>query len=263
MLALRVILGVVAGLGIPFGSLYLILHFGFNVGNATALGAASACGLIGAVYSGVAFARGIYGLRPFSILGYVLDMSWSLLNTTASLIVWLPACAVAGGAFVPPDDKSRRSGTFVYEKNPRDPSGRVYGATTIGTVIGGKWSSHEEMHVWQARLFGLLYLPVYGLSWLLNVLFRLCTGRLQGLAEQAYFRICFEDWSYSAGSTSVGEDTIKWGKWILWFFLSLIYVASVVLIFVGGFAGMMAMSIVAASVLFVYSLIRALTPPTA
>ncbi len=54
MLALRVILGVVAGLGIPFGSLYLTLHFGFNVGNATALGAASACGLIGAVYSGVA-----------------------------------------------------------------------------------------------------------------------------------------------------------------------------------------------------------------
>src|SRR5260370_27857577 len=134
MLALRVILGVVAGLGIPFGSLYLILHFGFNVGNAIAFGAASACGLIGAVYSAVAFARGIYGLRPFSILGYVLDMSWSFLHTTPSLIVWLPACAVAGGAFVPAGDKSRRSGTVVYAENPRDPTGIVFGATAIRHV---------------------------------------------------------------------------------------------------------------------------------
>ncbi len=258
MVVLRVILGLIVGFGIPFGTLYLILHFGFNVANAIALGVAGACGLIGAVYSAVAFGRGIYGLRPFSILGYVLDMSWSLLNTTASLIVWLPACAVAGGAFVPPDDKSRRSGTFVYENNPR---GGGYLATTIGTVIGGGWSSHEEMHVWQARLFGLLYLPVYGLSWLLNVLFRLCTGKVQNLAMQAYYRICFEDWAYSAGSSP--GDNIQWGAWILWLFLSLIYVASVVLIFVGAFAGIMAMSIAAAGVLFLYSLIRALTPPTA
>jgi len=165
---------------------------------------------------------------------------------------------IAGGDFVEPDDKSRRSGTFVYRKNPR---GGGYDATTIGTVIGGGWSTHEEMHVWQARLFGFLYMPVYILSLLLNLLFRLCTGKVQDLTMQAYYRICFEDWAYSAGSTS--GETIKWGAWILWFFLSLIYVGSVVLIFVGAFAGIVLLSIGAGIALVAYSLIRAFTPPTA
>lgn len=258
MAAIRVLLGMFAGLLIAFGSLYLVLHIAFNVGNSTALVVAGIGGLIGGVYSAVAFARGIYGLGPFSVLGYLLDMSWSLPNTAASLLVWLPACMIAGGDFLAPDDRSRRSGTFVYQKNPR---GGGYDATTVGTVIAGGWSSHEEIHVWQARLFGLSYLPVYGLSLLLNLLFRLCTGRVNELTLQAYYRICFEDWAYSAGSTS-GEN-IKWGGWILWFFLSLIYAGSVVLIFVGAFAGFVLLSIIAAVALVAYSLIRAFTPPTA
>jgi len=258
MAALRVLLGAVAGLSIAFGSLYLVLHFPFNVGNSTALVVAGIGGLIGGVYSAVAFTRGIYGSGPFSVLGYLLDMSWSLPNTAASLLVWLPACTIAGGDFVEPDDRSRRSGTFVYQKNPR---GGGYDATTVGTVIAGGWSSHEEVHVWQARLFGVLYLPIYGLSLLLNLLFRLCTGKVEELTLQAYYRVCFEDWAYSAGSTS-GEN-INWGGWILWFFLSLIYVSSVVLIFVGAFAGFVLLSIIAAVALVGYSLIRAFAPPTA
>src|SRR5262245_35885393 len=134
MAVVRVILGVVGGFGIPFGSLYLILHFALNVNNTTALIAAAVGALIGGVYSIVAFARGIYGWGPLSILGYLLDMSWSLPNTAASLLVWLPACLIAGGDFVEPDDYSRRSGTFVYPKNPR---GGGYAATTVGTVIAG------------------------------------------------------------------------------------------------------------------------------
>lgn len=261
MTALRTILGVVGGLLIAFGSLYLTLHFAIKMDNTAALVVAAIGGLIAAVYSAVAFARGIYGLGPFSILGYVLDMSWSLLNTAASLLVWLPACMIAGGNFLEPDDNSRRSGTFVYEKNPRDPGGAVYGATTVGMVIAGGWSSHEEMHVWQARLFGPFYLPAYGLSWVLNLLFRLCTGKVEELALQAYYRVCFEDWAYAAGSTS-GED-ISWGWWFLWFFLSLFYVSSVVLIFVGAFAGIALLSVGAAVALVTYSLIRAFAPPTA
>jgi hypothetical protein len=128
-------------------------------------------------------------------------------------------------------------------------------------VIGGGWSSHEEVHVWQARMFGPLYMPVYLLSLLLNMLFRLCTGKMSELSMQAYYRICFEDWAYSAGSTSGGH--INWGWWILWFFLSSIYVSSVVLIFVGAFAGVVLLSILAAVGLVAYSLIRALTPTTA
>ena len=258
MAALRVLLGIALGAGIAFTSLYLTLRSGLNMGNTAALLVAGIGGLIGGVYSAIAFGRGIYGIGPFGILGYVLDMSWSLLNTAASLLVWLPACAIAGGDFVEPDDNSRRSGTFVYQDNPR---GGGYAATTIGTVIGGGWSSHEEVHVWQARMFGPLYMPVYLLSLLLNMLFRLCTGKTEELSMQAYYRVCFEDWAYSAGSTS-GED-INWGAWILWFFLSLIYVGSVVLIFVGAFAGIVLLSILAAVGLAAYSLIRALTPKTA
>jgi hypothetical protein len=212
MTAMRVLLGTVAGLGIAFTSVYLIQHFAVNVGNATAMTIAGIGGLIGGIYSAVAFARGIYGLGPFSIVGYLLDMSWSLPNTAASLLVWLPACTIAGEDFIEPDENSRRSGTFVYRENPR---GCGYAATTIGTVIAGGWCSHEEVHVWQARLFGLLYLPVYALSLLLNLLFRLCTGKTEELTLQAYYRVCFEDWAYSASSTS-GEN-INWGSWILWF----------------------------------------------
>jgi hypothetical protein len=258
MTALRVLLGMLLGAGIAFTSLYLTLHFVLNVGNTAAFLAAGIGGFIGGAYSAIAFGRGIYGLGPFSILGYLLDMSWSLPNTAASLLVWLPACLIAGGDFIEPDDNSRRSGTFVYRKNPR---GGDYAATTIGTVIAGGWCSHEEVHVWQARLFGLLYIPIYALSLLLNLLFRLCAGKVEELTLQAYYRVCFEDWAYSAGSTS-GEN-INWGRWILWFFLSLIYVGSVVLILVGAIAGAVLWSILAGIALVAYSLIRAFTPTTA
>ena len=257
MTALRVLLGALAGLGIAFLSLYLILHFGLSASNSTALVVACIGGVIGSVYSAVAFARNIYGIGFFSILGYVLDMSWSLLNTTASLLVWLPACMVAGGNFCEPNDKSRRSGTFVYEKNPR---GGGYDATTVGTVIGGGWSSHEEVHVWQARLFGPMYMPAYGLSLLLNLLCRLCTGKTQEIVMEAYYRICFEDWAYSAGPR-VQED-INWAGWVLWFFVTTLYVGCVVLIVVGAYAGIALLSILAAVTLLAYSVVRNLTPRT-
>ena len=258
MAALRVLFGLLAGVGIAFGSLYVTLHFAFNMDNNTALAIAGICGILAGIYSAVAFGRGIYGLGFFSILGYLLDMSWSLLNTAAALLVWLPACMMGGGNFVKPDDKSRRSGTFVYSDNPR---GGGYAATTIGTVIGGGWSSHEEIHVWQARLFGPLYMPAYLLSLLLNLLFRLLTGRMEELVMQAYYRVCFEDWAYAAGSSSRAD--INWGGWILWFFLSLLYVGLLVLIFVGMVAGIAVLSVIAAVGLIAYSLIRAFTPPTA
>jgi len=254
----RILLGALAGTVIAFSSSYLILHFGFNFGNGSALVLAGIGGLIGGIYSAVAFARGIYTLGFFSVAGYLLDMSWSLLNTTASLLVWLPACMIAGGAAVEPDDNSRRSGTFVYEKNPR---GGGYDATTVGTVIGGGWSTHEEVHVWQARVFGPLYMPVYLLSLLLNLLCRLCTGKTQEIVMEAYYRICFEDWAYSAGPSS--QTDINWSGWILWFFVTSIYVACVVLILVGAFAGTALLSILAAVGLLAYSVVRALTPRTA
>lgn len=299
MTVLKVLLGVVLGAGIAFGSLFLPLHFILNSENSQvetakpaqkthapanghknptpknqpasstsdtlALIVAAIGAAIGGVYSAIAFGRGVYALRPFSIIGYMLDMSWSLLNTTASLLVWLPVCAVAGGDFCEPSDSSRRSGTFVYEKNPR---GGGYDATTIGTVIAGGWSSHEETHVWQARIFGPAYLIIYITSLLLNMLFRLCTGKTDELANEAYYRICFEDWAYFAGESSarcvegkmIDIDHINWGAWVLWFALTAVYVSTFALIVVGALAGTMLLGIIAAAVLVAYSLIRAVTP---
>ena len=255
MVVVRVLVGLVLGFGLPFGFYYMLLHFGLHVSDGTALVISLICGATGAAYSAIAFGRDIYGFGPFSIVGYLLDMTWSLLNTMASLFVWLPVCMVAGGDFVDPDPSSRRSGDFVYTKNPR---GGDYGATTVGTVIGGGWSSHEEIHVWQARLFGPFYLAAYGVSLLLNILFRLCTGKIDDITKQAYFRVCFEDWAYAAGETS--GDSINPGMWLLWLLLSLVYVGMLVLIFVGVFEGIVVLSLAAAGGLIVYSLIRALTP---
>jgi hypothetical protein len=299
MKVLRVLLGIVLGAGIAFTTLFFGLNAAFGehqsaaqalptphsssssnshshdkpkpqaapqksstsaTGSTAALVVAVIGGVIGGTYSAIAFGRGIYGLCFFSILGYLLDMTWSLLNTAASLLVWLPACLIAGGDFVPPDDNSKRSGTFVYKDNPR---GGGYLATTVGTVIGGGWCSHEETHVWQARIFGSLYLPVYLLSLLLNMLFRLFTGKTENLSEEAYYRVCFEDWAYSAGNASGDEEKIKeikWGGWFLWFFLTSIYVSTIVLILIGALAGTALLSILAAIGLVAYSLIRALTP---
>jgi hypothetical protein len=300
MTVLRVLCGIVLGAGIAFTTLYFGMNIAFGerqtaaqarptphssgatashahdkpkaqapapaksstnaTGSTAALVVAIIGGLIGGTYSAIAFGRGIYGFGFFSILGYLLDMTWSLLNTSASLLVWLPACLIAGGDFVEPDDNSKRSGTFVYKDNPR---GGGYLATTVGTVIGGGWCSHEEVHVWQARIFGPLYLPVYLLSLLLNMLFRLFTGKTEKISEEAYYRVCFEDWAYSAGHSSGDSDEIKkinWGGWFLWFFLTSVYVSSVVLILVGALAGIALLSILAAIGLVAYSLIRALTP---
>lgn len=221
----------------------------------TALIVGLVCGALGGFYSVVAFAKGIYGFRPCSILGYLLDVSWSLLNSVASL-VWVLVCMIADSESVDPDDNSKRSGTFVYATNPR---GGGYGATTIGTAIAGGWCSHEETHVWQARIFGPIYMPVYVISLALNVLFRLLTGKIEDISKQAYYRICFEDWAYSAGTTSGGD--INWGFWFLWFFLALLYVSFAVLI-VGGFATKtIVLGIVGIAGLAIYSLIRALLPP--
>ena len=255
MAIVRVLLGTVIGFCLSSGFWYAVLHLGLHGTQSASLVVALICGAIGGVYSAVAFGRRIYGLGPFSILGYVLDMTWSLLNTAASLLVWLPACMLAGGDFIPPDENSRRSGTFVYHDNPR---GGGYDATTVGTVIGGGWCSHEEVHVWQARLFGPLYLPVYLTSLLLNLLFRLCVGKLENIVQQAYYRVCFEDWAYTAGSSS--GDTIKPGMWLLWFLLSSVYVSLLVLIIVGAVAGSIVISLLAAVGLIAYNIIRSLTP---
>ena len=197
MAALHSLLGFAIGFAIAAPSYYAAMRL-LGGGTTLALVIAGVAAVLGAGYAAIAFAKKIYRLGFFSILGLVLDLTWSMLNTAAGLLVWLPACSVKGGQFISPNRNSQRSGTFVYSKNPR---GGGYAATTIGTVVGGGWNSHEELHVWQARIFGPLYMVVYGLSWLWQMLFRLVIGKPSAIDREAYGRICFEDWAYWGATT--------------------------------------------------------------
>ena len=254
MMALRIIGGFFLGLILAGGSHYLIIWL---MGGSTTVSLVFAIvtGLTGGVYTAIAFAKNIYAIGFFSILGYVLDMTWSMLNTAAALLVWLPACAIKGGNFIPPDANSKRSGTFVYPDNPR---GGDFEATTIGTVIAGGWCSHEEIHVWQGRIFGPSYMIVYGLSWLLNVLFRLIIGKTSSLLLEAYHRICYEDMAYWGGVLS--GPAINWGRWVAGFFVSLLCTGLFVAIPIGIATGTHAVWIVGSIGLIIYCLVRVLTP---
>ena len=244
------ILGFFLGM-ILAGGIYFCGALLFGATLMTAAIIATVAGIIGAAYSAIAFSKSIYDVRAFSILGYFLDMSWSLLNTLAALLVWTPACKIVGANFIPPNRDSRRSGTFVYDKNPR---GGGYDATTIGTLIAGGWSSHEETHVWQARIFGPSYMLAYILALILNIPFRLITGHTRNLTMEAYYRIPFEDWAYGAGSTS-GSD-INWRWWFLGFLLAAIYTSALISIPVGIALGLLPLWLAGSAVLVIYSLIR-------
>lgn len=234
-------------------------YFGaMKLAGADAMTAALVLGIaavIGAGYSAVAFSKTSYAAGFLSIVGFLLDMSWSLLNTLAGFLVWIPACRIAGAKFIKPTKNSRRSGTLAYDKNPR---GGGYLATTIGTVIAGGWSSHEETHVWQARIFGPGYMLTYIIALGLNIPFRLITGKTEKLTLEAYYRIPFEDWAYWGASTS--GSGIKWRGWFLGLLLSLIYTAALVSIPVGFALGVRSIWLSGILTIVTYSIIRAVTP---
>jgi hypothetical protein len=259
MTALRILLGILLGAALAGGVFYFVL-WNFDVDSDVALIVAMVAGAVGITYSAVAFGLNVYKLRFWSVVGYLLDMTWSILNTLGGLLVWIPACLIVGAKLLGRDDNTRRSGTFAYNKNPRDPSGAVYGATTIGTVIGGGWSTHEEIHVWQARMFGPAYFVIYGLSFILNVLFRLLTFRTSDLSEEAYYRVCFEEWAYWGGSTSSSDIKINWGGWIGGFILTSTYVTLVALIPIGLVTDTLGLWLIGSVGLALYNLVRALLP---
>jgi hypothetical protein len=246
------VLGFFLGLVLAGGSYFgVTLAAGGSL--TTALIVGGVAGGIGAVYGTVALSKKTYAAGFFSMLGFFLDMTWSLLNTLAGLLVWIPACLITGASFVTPNEDSRRSGTIVYSTNPR---GGGFGATTIGTVIAGGWSAHEETHVWQARIFGPPYMLAYIIALLLNMLFRVITGKVQNVMKEAYHRIPFEDWAYWIEGTQSSD--IEWGSWVLGFVLTAIYTAGLISIPVGIALGILPLWLAGLGVVIVYTLIRAL-----
>jgi len=256
MMVVRFILGCLLGAGVGFGTGFLLGNPILQLDTTTALIIGAVMGVVAGVYSAFAMASKIYKLGFFSILGYVMDVTWSLLNSLAGLAVWAPAALIVGGKFQTPTPDSQRSGTFVYDKNPRGGEFSS-GATTIGTVIAGHWSSHEEIHVWQARLYGPAYLIIYILSFLLNYLFQLPFRRNQ-LMMDAYQRICFEEWAYWAGDGD--NSSINWGGWVGGFFLTLLYCSLFLSIPIGIALQQTLVWLIGMGGLIAYTVIRAALP---
>jgi hypothetical protein len=253
MIVLRLLLGLVSGAGLSFGTTFLLLDVLLKVDSSIALIvsliAAACCGTYGAI----AFANNVYRVSFLSILGCILDFTWSIPNTVFGLI-YTPICLIAGGGMVTSLD-TQRSGTLSYTASPRGAGWRM----TVGPVIGGGWDRHEEVHVWQGRIFGPIYYPIYFLCYFFIFLFRLILGKVNDIGVEAYRRICFEDWAYASG----GEDEISWGMWFLWLLISSGFIVLSFLAVYGFASHTIVISLIALGLLVAYSIVRNLTPPYA
>jgi len=169
-------------------------------------------GVVMAVVAGVngvlCGARGIYPWRRVSgWLAFVLDSSWATLPVMVSLLTH----PVGWRTYVPA--MSRRHGHHVYSGGFTFKPGF---ALTVGNVIAGAGDvsrarraklieHHEAVHVWQARWFGPLYLPLYGLWAGLGALAGLVMWAVRGRRQPrsamvescSYYMNPFEWWAYS------------------------------------------------------------------
>lgn len=158
-----------------------------------------------------------YSFAPRAIWAFVLDVSWSLINTVTGL-VWMIWCA-AKGTYVAPTGDTQKRGIIVF--NGAALTGA--GATTLGTVIGGDWMLHEAVHVQQARIFGPLYWPTYLVSYVTNLVIRFLTARFSDPHWEAYARVVMEDWAYRATPNPKPGETaeIKPLQSFIWFMVAL------------------------------------------
>jgi hypothetical protein len=170
--------------------------------------------LTGAVGAANGFVSGWRGTYDWSCssggVGFVLDSTWALVTTTGSVLVH-GINAVAGGRYH--EGTSRRRNRHVYAGGFRPRRGFVI---TVGNVITGVGdpssartarlvADHEGVHVWQARWFGPLYVPLY-VGWMaLGAIAGLGVWLLRGRRDPvgkvvetcAYYLNPFEWWAYS------------------------------------------------------------------
>lgn len=131
---------------------------GAGTGVGAALGGIFSAPLAVAATSAVRRARPYpQGSRGWALLA--LDVTWSALNTWAGAL-FLYVLRLRGNRLEP--DRSAGSGRVHLA----EPAITGY-ATTIGIVVAGcssRLERHEQVHVFQARLLGPLYLPLVGLG---------------------------------------------------------------------------------------------------
>jgi hypothetical protein len=172
-------------------------------------------------YAFVATWMGAYDLStPLGWLMLLVDLTWSLPNTVFGAVTGLWLYAFWGR---PNRANSEGRGWISY--SPRSSTG--FGndvLQTLGTINIGGSGQHERMHLLQARIFGPLYLPLFGLSYvvtfLIQCLFTLVLGlilKATGVRSSAhlnppassavsgffgwiYHSTPFEEWAYASGN---------------------------------------------------------------
>ncbi|MFL6730445.1 MAG: hypothetical protein ACJ8E3_07975 [Sphingomicrobium sp.] len=241
-----------AGAGVQvlafLGILRPLLGLSETLALALALGGAAAAAPFGAVVGW----KHIYSLEPRAIWAFLLDVSWSAINTLTGL-AWLLWCAFKG-SYQPPTPDTRKRGIIVFSGAAMPGAA----ATTLGTVVGGEWLLHEAVHVQQARIFGPLYWPIYLTSYVSNVLARILLLRVRDVHWESYGRVVMEDWAYR--STPHGHSAVERGPSAKWSAIALLHALAILVMLapVAGFALIPWWSGALAS--FGYAFARALRP---
>lgn len=162
---------------------------------------------VAVVHCGLAVALRIYAWRTWTgWLAFVLDHTWGLLGTTIGLLLHLVNLAWLGGRRYA-DELSRGQNRFVYDGG----FGVGRFAFTQGPVVSnlrgsrGDLVAHEDLHIWQSRIFGPLFQTTY-LAWF--VLGALVGTLLWPFARQSWYQTVtdvaylnnpWETWAYKRG----------------------------------------------------------------
>lgn len=187
---------------------------GAALGGATGLvvGVPLPAAVVGGLNGAISGARRVYDWRvPKGVAAFVLDSSWALLTTTSGLVAHVAGTVRGEPGFCA--GLSERCNRHVYSRGFQPRRGF---AITMGNVVNGAGDTshprrarlvtdHEDVHVWQARLFGPAYPALY-LGWMVGggaagAIAWLLRHRDRRLAEvvdtYAYYLNPFEWWAYS------------------------------------------------------------------
>jgi len=201
-----------------FGVAGLLVGLGLAQAAAGGLVVGIVLGLIYGLFAGVLLAYDL-GSGP-GWLALLVDLTWSLPNTLFGLIIGIPLYLIFGNP-----SKAQSAGQSWISFAPRG-SGAFGNQVlqTLGTVNLGGAGQHERMHLLQARIFGPLYLPLFGVNYVVTFLIQvLWTGTLglilwkAGTRTKPYFRpsassavsgfwgwiyyaTLFELWAYASGN---------------------------------------------------------------
>ncbi|MFC4020003.1 glycine zipper family protein [Micromonospora sp. GCM10011542] len=145
-------------LGIVSAAVHVVLGalFGLWAGGPIGLLIGAVVGLlVGAIFGWAVASAGVYAADARGIALFVVDHTWSLLNTLVGAI-YLAVHLLFGHTLDRPTSQGSGRVSLVEGVSPRY-------ATTIGTVCAGSSPGiqrHEDVHIFQARLLGPLYIPL-------------------------------------------------------------------------------------------------------